>query len=88
MTAPLYNYKGYHVLDDAGNEYEIQNGEQNFIRFDLPDGFSGTITVIFKDPFYWTAALIISCVTAMFLLLCRFTGFKSDPDPVYRAARE
>ena len=88
VTAPLYNYKGYHVLDDAGNEYEIQNGEQNFIRFDLPDGFSGTITVIFKDPFYWTAALIISCATALFLLLCRFTGFKSDPNPVYRAARE
>ena len=69
VFVPVYNYKGYHVVDETGKEYEIINGEQNHIGFILSDGFDGVITIEFRDPAIWTAALYISIVTAVFILV-------------------
>ena len=63
VDAPVYAYKGYHVLDDDGREYEYFPGDQNRINFELPDGFDGSITIIFRDPVYWRIALWISIFT-------------------------
>ena len=67
VFVPVYNYKGYHVTDDDGHEYGIINGEQNHLGFELPDDFSGMITVDFRDPILWRAALFISIITAVFI---------------------
>lgn len=67
VFVPVYNYKGYHVVDETGQEYEIINGEQNHLGFELPDGFEGTITVEFRDPILWRAALLISMITEVFI---------------------
>ncbi len=60
VTVPLYNYKGYHVTDGAGNTLEIRNADQNLISFELPSGFDGMLTVTFLSPWYWTTALLLS----------------------------
>ena len=70
VVLPLYNYKGYHVTDANGMEYAIINGVENRISFELPDGFEGNITVAFRDPPYWTAALVISAV--IFFIIFRW----------------
>ena len=67
VFVPVYNYKGYYVTDDEGHEYGIINGEQNHLGFELPDDFSGMITVDFRDPILWRAALFISIITAVFI---------------------
>ncbi|MBQ6481859.1 MAG: hypothetical protein IJI45_12135 [Anaerolineaceae bacterium] len=64
VDAPLYAYKGYHVLDSDGNEYAYYPGIQNRINFELPDGFDGKITIVFRDPVYWRIALWVSIITA------------------------
>ena len=69
VFVPVYNYKGYHVTDDSGKEYEIINGEQNHIGFELPDSFDGVITVKFRDPAVWTAALYVSAVSLLLLII-------------------
>ncbi len=69
VTVPLYNYKGYHVFDESGNELEILNGEQNHISFELNDNYEGTVSIQYRDPAYWTAALLISLAAA-----CCITG--------------
>ena len=70
VDAPIYAYKGYHVVDDDGKEYEYFPGNQNRINFKLPDGFDGNITIVFRDPIYWRIALWVSILTALGLACC------------------
>ena len=68
LTLPILNYPGYHAVDSSGTEYPIQNGYNSQISLDLPAGFDGELTVAFKDPVYWTAAIYVSLCSA--ILLC------------------
>lgn len=63
VEAPVLNYPGYHVVDEEGNEYNIRDGENNVICFDLPAGFSGEITIRFTEPWYWRAGECLSPAT-------------------------
>lgn len=65
IEVPVLNYKGYHVRDDAGNEYEISDGENDVIAFTLPPNFAGNITVSFEEPVLWRMAEVVSFVTAV-----------------------
>ena len=67
VEVPLFNYKGYCVTDESGNQYEITDGKYNFIKFSVPAGFSGKIYVDFVEPWYWRAGEIISLL-AVFCL--------------------
>lgn len=64
ITVPRQNYKGYHVTDEEGNEYEITSDENMRISFMLPEGFTSKVYVTFKAPGYWTVALWLSIVCA------------------------
>ncbi len=78
VTAPVYNYKGYHVFDKNGIELPIINAKQNLIAFSLPDGYEGQVEIVFKDPAHWTAALIISAVSVLFLAGFCLTGISPN----------
>lgn len=65
VEVPMFNYKGYYVMDEAGNEYEITDGENNVISFQLPQGFEGNITVEFREPWYWRVAEIVSLLAVL-----------------------
>ena len=82
VTVPLYNYKEFRVLDDDGHAVEIRNGVQNRISFELPDGFEGNLNIAFRTPSSWTAALLVSLLTAagicLYLLACRRKTHKAE----------
>ena len=67
VDVPLYAYKGYHVTDEAGKEYPYYPGEENRINFELPAGFDGRVTIIFRDPVSWRIALWVSLIAAVSL---------------------
>ncbi len=69
VEIPIFNYKGFHVVDDAGVEYEIADGTNNVISFTLPPRFSGKIIIDFIEPWYWRLAEIISLVS---VIICLF----------------
>ena len=68
LEAPLLNYKGYHVTDDDGNEYEIFDGENNLIAFHLPPNFQGVLHIRFVEPWYWRLSEVVSLLT--FIIIC------------------
>ena len=78
VTVPLYNYRGFRVLDDSGNALEIRNGIQNRISFELPDRFEGDLSIAFQTPFSWTAALIVSVITAAGIFFFVFRWLSSS----------
>ncbi len=63
IDLPILHYRGYQVWDDQGNHYDITDGKNDVIRFSLPAGFSGKITVDFIEPWYWRLGELISVVT-------------------------
>ena len=65
---PMFNYKGYHVIDDKGNEFSINNSEVDRIHISsIPTDFDGYILVEFKEPWYWRAAELISLISIVIL---------------------
>lgn len=69
VEVPLLNYKGYHVRDDQGNQYEIYDGTNNVIAFSLPANFAGNITVYFEEPKSWRVAEAISVISLLGLII-------------------
>lgn len=69
IIVPMFNYKGYHVTDDNGVEYEISDGYNNQIEFFVPAGFNGYLQVEYREPWYWRLAELISLVTVLALCI-------------------
>lgn len=73
VEVPMLNYKGYHVVDEFGKEYEITDGANNVIHFEVPEHFKGQIRVYFKEPAVWRIAEVVSlcyiCGLAVWKLL-------------------
>jgi|GEM_PF-587219 len=70
VELPLINYKGYHVTDDSGKEYEIHDGTIDLISVDLPAGFEGNLTTRFIEPWYWRVAEVLSLITLV-VAICK-----------------
>lgn len=69
VELPILNYKGYRVSDEHGNTYPIVDGSNNVIRFSVPEGFFGVITVRFVQPWYWRLGTAVSLAAAIFFLV-------------------
>ncbi|MBQ6520838.1 MAG: hypothetical protein IJI14_19200 [Anaerolineaceae bacterium] len=76
VEVPVLNYRYYHVYDMDGNEYEVRNGTNCRISFDLPAGFNGNLKIEFQQPWFWQAAFILSLISFV-LLFSVFTVGKS-----------
>ena len=63
VELPIFNYKGWHVRDEQGTDYVLEDGTQDLIAVALPDGFAGTLTATFQSPWYWRVAEVISLLT-------------------------
>ncbi len=65
VELPLFHYKGYHVMDESGTEYEISDGTIDLISVELPAGFDGKLITRFIEPWYWRLAEIISVLSVI-----------------------
>lgn len=62
---PLLYYPGYTILDGEGEVFRTANG---MVGVTVPAGFSGEISVAFREPKRWLAANLVSLVTLLGLL--------------------
>lgn len=69
VELPILNYKGYRVSDEYGNTYPIEDGSNHVVRFSVPEGFFGVITVEFVQPWYWKLGTAVSLAAAIFFLV-------------------
>ena len=60
ITLPLTNYKGYRIIDEYGQEYNIYENWNKEIGFIAKPDFDGIIYVFFQPKWYWTASAAIS----------------------------
>ena len=64
VTLPVWNYFGYEATGDADG-LRIDDGEYRKIRITLPERFSGTVTVAFREPVHWRVAEAVSLAAAV-----------------------
>lgn len=86
VEVPMLNYKGYHVSDEYGNLYSIEDGNNNRIRFTVPSGFSGVITIDFVEPWYWRIGDMTSLAAVIFLLFIGVLHYVSGHGKFYKKA--
>lgn len=69
VQVPKLNYKGYVARDSEGKRLAVSNGYLNLINVEVPAGYSGNITVAFKQPALWRIAEIISLLGVIGLIV-------------------
>lgn len=70
LDVPVLYYKGYAARDvDTGQRLDVLPAGNMRVRVMVPAGYRGTFDVRFESPWYWRAGEVISCMTAILLIL-------------------
>ena len=68
LSVPLVNYKGYAAYDrDTGETFKIIDSANHTLQVQIPAGYSGTLKVEFREPWYWRTAEVVSLITILFI---------------------
>lgn len=83
---PLNYYKYYVCRDDAtGEELEVSPGYNSMLRVTFPPGYSGSITVEFREPLHWRISEFLSLLTFLglgcYLLYLRYRSALPAEEP-------
>ena len=79
IELPVLNYKYYVITDDSGKEYEITDGENDEICFDVDADFEGVIYLRYVVPRFWHVAELVSIISfAFFIYFCTRILFKKN----------
>lgn len=71
ICIPMFYYKGYRAVDDSGKEYPVGDGDNCQIQIEVPPGFSGTLLIEYREPWYWRVAELISLFSAVGLCVVK-----------------
>lgn len=74
LTVPLYYYPGYHVYVN-GCETMIQRTSDGRVSFTAAEPM-GDVEIKFEAPISWYVAVIISAVSAAFIIACEMLHSK------------
>ena len=67
---PLLYYKYYRCTDvDTSQALPVCAGTNNMVRVQFPEGYSGSISIRFVEPWFWRLAEIISALTLIGIIL-------------------
>ena len=70
---PLFYYRGYKAFDAAGNELQLEKGDNGRIRVIYPKGTDAAgISVKYCEPWYFTACAWISIAVIIILGILQF----------------
>lgn len=67
---PLLYYKYYRCVDtNTSEELSISAGTNNMVHVELPGGYTGSIKVSFREPWFWRLGEAISFLTLASIIL-------------------
>ncbi len=69
IEIPRTAYPNYRALTSDGTRLNIVTGYNNRVRIELPQAYSGTITVSYIVPLYWRLAEIISLLAIIGVII-------------------
>lgn len=70
VDVALLHYKGYMAVSpDNDSKLTVTSGDNHCVRVMLPADFEGNVRILFREPWYWQAANILSLLSAVFLIV-------------------
>ncbi len=87
VDVTLLYYPGYKaVVQETGEQLELQPGEKGSLRVVIPKNFSGTILISFEGFYYWKIANGISGIFLLFVIVQKFVSCrKRAKEQLYEA---
>lgn len=68
VVLPIYDYGNYHAVDTEGNEWPMTMSEDSLLQLTVPGGYSGAISVEYREPLLWRASELVSLAAGIALL--------------------
>ena len=79
LILPLTNYKGFRIIDEYGQEYNIYENWNKEISFMVKNNFDGIIDVFFQPMWYWRVSALISILSMVGMALsCLLSAGKNN----------
>lgn len=69
ISMPLWAYDNYYACDKStGQKLATGKDGSNRLTVEVPQGYSGYVTVRYAEPWYWKVAYVISAIAVVFLV--------------------
>ena len=81
LILPLTNYKGYRIIDEYGQEYNIYENWNKEISFMVKNDFDGIIDVFFQPQWYWKTSALISILCMVWTALSCLISIRKTANP-------
>lgn len=81
MEIPLLYYRGYEAVlknEQGSKKIEVYSGTNNSARMVIEPKTEGTITVSYKEPFYWRLSELVSALTVAGCILIPLIKKKNE----------
>lgn len=74
VMLPLLNYKGFTVTSTDGSitNENLSMGDTAYVCIDIPEGFTGEITVRYREAWYWRLAEAVSVLSMAIIIVMYF----------------
>lgn len=69
VVLPIYDYGNYFAADTEGTEWPLTMSEDSLLQLTVPGGYSGAISVQYREPLLWRVCEVISLATAAVIVL-------------------
>jgi hypothetical protein len=69
LLLPRIWYPGYQMVDQEGKRVSLGKGEMAMVKAVIPAGYTGEITVTYREPRYWRIAELISLITMLTVII-------------------
>lgn len=69
VVLPINDYGNYTATDDQGNILPLSTSENSLLVLTVPGGYSGMVSVSYREPLLWRVAELLSLVTAVVLCI-------------------
>jgi hypothetical protein len=71
VRVPLVYYRHYRAAasDGSGETFAVSQSYDYFVSVAVPAGFSGTIDIAFKEPWFYRMAELVSLVTLLAIVI-------------------
>lgn len=60
VVLPIYDYGNYHAVDTGGTEWPMTMSENSLLQLTVPGGYSGSISVQYREPLLWRMSELVS----------------------------
>ena len=69
VVLPVFDYGNYYAVDTQGTEWPLTMSEDSLLQLTVPGGYSGAISVQYREPLVWRVSELVSLLACVGLVV-------------------